>query len=150
MPSNHAQQDWIRKLVTAVDAVDDGPSATDLTEAPSLNYWRPLVSSKWTPVLWGIASGHPSLRSDYITTSPLVGINTAKGWARTASRWYVLKSPFAELEADVARSLGISDARTGFMEFELPGFRPLDDLTLLANILDERVNRIRLAAAEVG
>ena len=142
MPSIFAQKLWKQKLVAALAAADAGPSASDLVNAPALNHWRAFVTPKGSPFLFGLVSGHPRLGSRWITTSQLVGINPAHGWARTASRWYQLSCPFADLEAKVARGLGVSDAGPDFLQVGMPGCPSLDDMTKLSLLLSAWRNRI--------
>ncbi|WP_347813658.1 DUF6634 family protein [Shimia aestuarii] len=68
-------------------------------------------------------------------TSQLVAIDANIGWARTASRWYVLSQPFSDYEAKIAKSLGMEKASSGFVQTDVPGYRPLDDLSLLDELL---------------
>ena len=126
---------WAQKLRSAVTAADSGPSENDLAEAPMLTYWRPHVSRHGAPILWGIASGHPRLKGGWITTSQLVAIDVEQGWARTASRWYALGRPFADYERTIAKGLGMEEAPPGFVQMDVPGYRPRDDLALLDELL---------------
>lgn len=149
MPSNHTQKLWTQKLIAALAATDTGPSASDLVNAPILNHWRSLVTPKGSPFLFGMVSGHPRLGSRWITTSQLVGINPEAGWARTASRWYQLSCPFADLEAKVARGLGVSEEdRPDFLQVNMPAFQSLDDRTKLSLLLSAWRDRILQAEAE--
>lgn len=126
---------WAQKIRNATTAAEGGPLEYDLASAPVLNYWRPYVSYRGAPILWGIASGHPRLKEGWITTSQLVAIDVDRAWARTASRWYVLAHPFSDYEATIAEGLGMEDAPSGFVQIDLPGCRPLDDLSLLDELL---------------
>ncbi len=135
---------WAQKMRSAITAADAGPSETDLAGAPMLTYWRPHVSRHGALILWGIVSGHPSLRDGWITTSQLVAIDVAKGWARTASRWYALGQP----EATIAQGLGMEVAPAGFVQIDVPGYRPLDDMSLLDQLLVAWRDRILQAEAE--
>ena len=82
------QRIWIDKVLAAITAVEAGPSETDIADAPVLDCWRPLISRKGNMTIWSLVSGHPRLGNNQITTSQLVAIDAAQGWARTASRWY--------------------------------------------------------------
>jgi hypothetical protein len=126
---------WAQKIRTAITAADGGPSEHDLASAPALSYWRPHITHLGAPILWGMASGHPTLAEGWITTSQLVAIDVDRAWARTASRWYVLTQPFSAYEAKIAKGLGMEEAPSGFVQIELPGYRPLDDLSLLDELL---------------
>ncbi len=137
------QRIWIDKVLAAITAAEAGPSETDIADAPVLDCWRPLISRRGDLTLWGMVSGHPRLGNNQITTSQLVAIDAAQGWARTVSRWYRLARPFAEYEAEVARSLGARVTGPGFLQVEIIGFEPLDDPELLATLLDAYIKRIR-------
>lgn len=135
---------WAQKIRTAITAAEGGPSEHDLAGAPTLNYWRPHITRHGAPILWGMASGHPTLAEGWITTSQLVAIDANRAWARTASRWYVLAQPFSAYEAKIAEGLGMEEAPPGFVQVDLPGYRPLDDLSLLHELLGawrERMTR---------
>jgi len=134
---------WAQKLRSAITAADSGPSENDLAEAPMLTYWRPHVSRHGTPILWGMASGHPRLAKGWITTSQLVAIDVDQGWARTASRWYALGRPFSDYEAMIAEGFGIEEVPVGFVQIDLPGYRPLDDMSLLDQLLAAWRDRIQ-------
>jgi len=138
-----AQPHWAQKIRSAIKAADGGPSENDLAEAPVLNYWRPHVARHGAPILWGIASGHPRLKGGWITTSQLVAIDVDQGWARTASRWYALGRPFSDYEAMIAEGFGIEEVPVGFVQIDLPGYLPLDDLSLLDQLLMAWRDRIR-------
>lgn len=70
------QRIWIDKVLAALNAAEAGPTKADLSEAPVLDCWRPFFSRQGTPILWGIVSGHLSLRNtDHITTSQLVALD---------------------------------------------------------------------------
>ncbi|MBO9429586.1 DUF6634 family protein [Sulfitobacter sp. R18_1] len=126
---------WAQKLRSAIKAADAGPTETDLVDAPMLTYWRPHVSRLGAPILWGIASGHPRLTGGWITTSQLVAIDVDQGWARSASRWYALGRPFADYERTIAKDLGLEEAPSGFVQMDVPGYRPLNNLSLLDELL---------------
>lgn len=142
------QRIWVSKVLAATSAVETAPSEADLADAPVLDCWRPLISHRGDLILWGMVSGHPRLGNNQITTSQLIAVNTARGWARTASRWYRLAQPFAKYEAEVARSLGAKEFRPGFLQLEIVGFEPLDDPELLATLLDAYIKRILQIDAE--
>lgn len=114
------QRLWIDKVLAALNAAEAGPSEEDLSDAPMLDCWRPFFSRQGTPILWGIGSGHPSLRdNDHITTSQLVALDGQNIWARTVSRWYRLAQPFSGLEADLAEGLNMKEA-FGFLQVDIP------------------------------
>ncbi|WP_417271459.1 DUF6634 family protein [Celeribacter sp.] len=126
---------WAQKICAAITAAEGGPSEYDLAEAPVLNYWRPHITRHGAPILWGMVSKHPMVEKGWITTSQLVAIDANRRWARTASRWHVLAQPFSVYEARVAKDFGMDEAPSGFVRVDLPGYRPLDDLLLLDELL---------------
>ncbi|MEG3662782.1 DUF6634 family protein [Celeribacter halophilus] len=126
---------WAQKIRSAMKAVDAGVSEADLATAPNLTYWRPHISRQWAPILWGMVSGHPELSDGWITTSQLVAIDPNLRWARTASRWYALGPPFSEYEAIIAQGLKFEGAPAGFVQIEVPGYMPLDDMSRLDELL---------------
>jgi hypothetical protein len=126
---------WVQKIRSAINAADVGPTDADLAEAPVLDYWRPYISHQGAPILWGIASGHPKIKEGWVSTSQLVAIDPDKAWARTVSRWYALSNPFSDYEAIIARDLRIEKASPGFVQFDVPGYRPFDDMSLLGELL---------------
>ncbi|SFY44313.1 hypothetical protein SAMN04244548_04928 [Paracoccus pantotrophus] len=142
------QRAWISKVVAAIFAVETGPSALDLANAPVLDCWRPLISHRGDLILFGMVSGHPKLGDNQITTSQLIAINTAQGWARTVSRWYRLARSFAEYEAEVARTLDVKAIQPGFLKVHIAGFEPLEDPVLLTKLIDAYVGRIKEIDAE--
>lgn len=79
MNKKPAQPHWAKKIRSAIKAADGGPSETDLAVAPALSYWRPHVSQRGAPILWGMVSGHPALAEGWITTSQLVAIDANLG-----------------------------------------------------------------------
>lgn len=133
---------WAGKIRSAMKAVDAGAPEAGLARAPNLTYWRPHISRRWAPILWGMVSGHPKLSDGWITTSQLVAIDPDFRWARTASRWYALGQPFSEYEAMIARGLKFEGAPAGFVQIDVPGFRPLDDMSRLDELL--AVWRVRM------
>lgn len=137
------QYRWARKLRAALAAAETGPSGTNLAEAPHLNFWCPVVSAYGVPFLEGQVSDHPKLGNAWITTSQLIAIDLAKGWARTASRWYALARPFADYETQVARSLGMECAPPGFLQLTPSGLQPLEDARVLSRLLNMWAERIR-------
>ncbi|MBO9429629.1 DUF6634 family protein [Sulfitobacter sp. R18_1] len=150
MNKKPAQPHWAKKIRSAIKAADGGPSETNLAEAPVLNYWRPHVSRHGAPILWGMVSGHPTLASGWITTSQLVAIDANRGWARTASRWYKLGRHFSDYERSIAMGLGMEEVPSGFVQIDVPGCQPLDDLSLLDELLGAWRERIVFNAKGEG
>ena len=135
--------DWLDRLTVAIAAAEAGPTAHDLAAAPVIDLWRPLVSPTGVVVLCGFVAGHPRLGNALTRTSPLVGLDTGAGHARTVSRWYRL-----------GLGLPAADARTEHDPWSMypptPGFMPFEDLDTLSRLL--AVTRARImkfhAAAE--
>lgn len=131
------------RVLNAIAAAEAGPAEADLANAPVLDHWRPLMSGPHVLVLWGSVSGHPELGSDLITTTPLIALNTSRGWARTKSRWYRLARSFAEFGAELAASMGVQEPGPSFLQFDLPGYQPIRDMDLLDERLAAYILRVR-------
>lgn len=130
-------------ILASIAAAEAGPSEADLAEAPVIDRWLPLFSKPFNLLLWGEVTDHPELGSNFITTSQLLAVNAKAGWARTRSRWYRLGMPFAEFEAKLAESLGVKERGPDFLQMELPGFTPIKDPALLAELLAAYITRVR-------
>ncbi|MTH60892.1 DUF6634 family protein [Paracoccus litorisediminis] len=137
------QRIWFDRVLAAVAAAETGPSDADIASAPALDRWRPAISPQGHLILWGTVSGHPILGDNHITTSQLIAINAAAGWARTVSRWYRLAQPLAAFESDLMASMGPRPAEPARMLFELPGFQSIEDLELLPRLLAAYIRRVR-------
>lgn len=70
------------------------PTAEEIERAPRLSSWR--LSRRSVPCLLGNVEDHPILGSCDAVTSELFALDAAAGWARTASRFYLLASPATE------------------------------------------------------
>jgi len=134
---------WLDKVLRAIAAAETGPSETNLATAPVLTNWSPAISSRGHVILWGDVIGHPILDSDHITTSQLIAIDLAAGWARTASRWYRLEKPIAVLEAELAESMNGKAKHAGSIQFALSGFANINDPELLQRLLTTYIARVR-------
>ncbi|MBT0780845.1 DUF6634 family protein [Paracoccus sp. pheM1] len=139
-PENRAGLD---RALEAIAEAEAGPTVADLTGAPTIDHWRPLRSGSHTVVLWGNVSGHPLLGRDTTTTSPLLAIDVEARWARTKSRWYALGRPFAALEAELAKSMGVERPATDFIQFALPGYLPLESPDQLPELLANYIAWVR-------
>lgn len=131
------------KVLDVIAAAGAGPTATDLLDAPVLDVWHPLISRHGHVVLWDSVTGHPHLGDDNITTSRLIAIRPDAGWARTASRLYRLGRPFTKLESDLAAGMGAKETGADFLEFDLPGFQPIKDQDLRAELLAPCIRHVR-------
>ncbi len=75
---------WIR------DLSHQRPSVGELSAAPLLESWCPIVEDD-VPLLVGRVSGHPHLREGArVRTSPLMNLQPKAGWARSCNRFYRL------------------------------------------------------------
>jgi hypothetical protein len=81
--------DEIDAFLAAKEDAERGPNEQDLLDAPTLNPWR-IHQNHGSNVLYlyGRVQNHPTIKDEFLTTSPLLGFDHAAGWARTRSRWY--------------------------------------------------------------
>lgn len=79
----------IDELARAVEDAESGPTTEALDGAPVLSDWR-LVLSGTMLLAEGDIEGHPTIKDPWIRTSPVLAFDTAAGWMRTRSRWYIL------------------------------------------------------------
>jgi hypothetical protein len=71
-------------------AQSNGPSSSDLRDAPVLNDWHVMLCQ--VPVLVGNVVGHPDRPNGAIVTSQLYALDyDSRAWARTMNRWYQLR-----------------------------------------------------------
>lgn len=85
--------DRLRDLADDAEAVAAGlgPTAADLAGAPVLDGWdRDAVAA---PILRGRVSGHPNVVENHRVRTSEVFLTDHRTWARTLSRWYVLRTP---------------------------------------------------------
>lgn len=100
-------QFFIRRSRAALAALERGPTAEDLVDAPLAELWIPAIKDGTNlPVLWGHVTGHPLLETCSVRTSPLLGLSRKAGWARTFSQWYRLGEPIPIMQ-------GMSDIDLG-------------------------------------
>jgi hypothetical protein len=59
--------------------------------APEINQWA--LAKRAVPCLIGNVTGHPTLGNGATATSELFYIDPERGYARTLSRWYHLRTP---------------------------------------------------------
>lgn len=85
--------DRLRDLADDAEAVAAGlgPSAADLAGAPVLDGWDCDVVA--APILRGRVSGHPNIAENHGVRTSEVFLTDRRTWARTLSRWYVLRAP---------------------------------------------------------
>lgn len=68
---------------------EGGLSPADLENAPILSDWSRVGLS-----LAGVVTGHPKIEDGhYCITSAVLMIDPDKAWARTVSRFYILRDP---------------------------------------------------------
>ena len=84
-----------RAIADDLDRIAPGwhPCEDELRDAPRMWEWR--VVEYPVPHLVGIVLGHPLLRDGEIRTSELLTYDPERGYARTVSRFYRLKSASA-------------------------------------------------------
>lgn len=95
MTNHHIDAQTRQNLQTALRALTEaeaGPDAATLFAAPILTLWQPILLHH-NLCLAGEVTGHPHLRADWITTSPLIALAPDLTWARTLSRLYRLGTP---------------------------------------------------------
>jgi len=85
--------DRLRDLADDMEAVEAGfgPAESDLAGAPVLDGWSQDVIA--TPILKGRVSGHPDIPEGRRVRTSEVYLTDRLTWARTLSRWYVLRTP---------------------------------------------------------
>ena len=133
---------WFDKVLRAITAVENGPSAADLAQAPLLSDWKPAISSLGHVMLWGEVTDHPILGNASITTSQLIAINSEAGWARTASRWYRLGRDVDAVDTELTESLQGKGPLAGSFKLIPPGFTNINDPELLAQFLAKFIERV--------
>lgn len=84
-------RDALAAFCDHLDALTDAePDATTLAAAPRLDRWTAITHRDAVSLL-GCVTGHPRLRDGArATSSPLLRVAPAAGWARTWSRYYTL------------------------------------------------------------
>ncbi|SFU97647.1 MULTISPECIES: DUF6634 family protein [unclassified Methylobacterium] len=83
----------LRDLADDVEAAEAGlkPTAADLADAPVLDGWS--CDAVAAPVLKGRVSGHPGIPEGHRVRTSEVYLTDRATFARTLSRWYVLRAP---------------------------------------------------------
>jgi hypothetical protein len=94
---HHIEPDLAKKLRTLADdleriRVGGAPVATDLSEAPLIVDWRPVISPLGLR-LTGFVAGHPRLGNTRAMTSQVWAAGPDGAWIRTLSRFYRLGLP---------------------------------------------------------
>ena len=85
--------DRLRELADDIEAVEAGlgPTPADLAGAPVLDGWS--YDAVAAPILKGRVSGHPCIAEGHRARTSEVYLTDRTTWARTLSRWYVLRTP---------------------------------------------------------
>ncbi|MET3414020.1 DUF6634 family protein [Methylobacterium sp. 1030] len=85
--------DRLRDLADDIEAVEAGfgPTQADLVGAPVLDGWS--YDAVASPILKGRVSGHPCIAEGHRARTSEVFLTDRATWARTLSRWYVLRAP---------------------------------------------------------
>lgn len=143
-------QHHLKSVLAAIRAVEVGPSPAEIATAPQFELWRPLVSSFGSPVLWGKIIDHPRLGTTMMTTSRLIAINRAAGWARSLSRWFRLGEPYSDAQAVQPGPISLTAAEHNIITFEATGYTPLDDPARLDGILADFISQARKVAVARG
>jgi hypothetical protein len=113
--------DWHEQLEEFLAHVKDlssiSPTDAILDDAPVLSQWCAVHLGAY-PHLFGQVDGHPRLGNQrYIATSPYFLIDQAGAWARTWSRFYVLR---AYDEGTMGRAKGRRAIEEGVELIRLP------------------------------
>jgi len=66
------------------------PTEEELAGAPLLSAWYLYPARPGVLVLVGDVSGHPTLKDGPVTTSRVLAVDEAAGWAQTLNRLYKL------------------------------------------------------------
>lgn len=81
-------------MTDAAAAVIAGPSPDEIAKSPLLRNWSFTILWNGSLALAGMVQDSPDFAdNDAIVTSPLGHLDTARGIARTRSRWYRLGRP---------------------------------------------------------
>lgn len=85
--------DRLRELADDIEAIEAGlgPTPADLAGAPVLDGWS--YDAVAAPILKGRVSGHPCIAEGHRARTSEVYLTDHATWARTLSRWYVLRTP---------------------------------------------------------
>ncbi len=88
--------DLTRRLRALADDLDriaagQGPSETELSEAPLLTGWGLVAEPAFR--MAGHVEGHPDCGPGFVMTSPLWHVDRSLTWGRTLSRLYRLGVP---------------------------------------------------------
>ncbi|WP_312529541.1 DUF6634 family protein [Paracoccus sp. (in: a-proteobacteria)] len=143
------QSRQLNRALDAIRAAEREPTAAELSASPRMTFWRQMLDHRNMPVLWGEVTDHPKLGTTSMTSSRLIALDRAAGWARTISRWYRLGKIFEAVEGQPARELGTPAARLAISSFELPGFQSIDDPEKLDLLLSAYITLIRKIEAEL-
>lgn len=80
-----------QKMSDAASAVLAGPSPDEIADSPLLRDWSVTIRWDVSLALAGVVQDSPDFAdNEAIAASPLVHLDTARGIARTRSRWYRL------------------------------------------------------------
>lgn len=151
MPQDfHADlEENLLKAESAIKAVEAGVTDEQLRRAPILDLWLPGMFRD-APCLWGQVQDHPVLGRDDIISSPLVGLDVDRGWARSCSRWYRLGRPFFKFQHDLCAHLNGAGSSGAHVMFEFPGFHPIENLEIAQEEIAEYVALVRERCTERG
>lgn len=126
---------WIDRALQAIVEAEAGPSTADIASAPILSDWTSAICLFGNVNLVGSVTKHPTLESQIISTSHLIAINPAAGWARTMSRWYQLAQPVPMTNRAMAQRFGMDPETAAMTRFTLTGMVTLDHMPTLNEFL---------------
>ena len=94
---DHIEPDLAEKLRTLADDLEQirvggAPVAADLSKAPLMTEWRPVISPLGLRLM-GFVAGHPRLGNTRVMTSQVWAAGPVGAWIRTLSRFYRLGLP---------------------------------------------------------
>jgi hypothetical protein len=76
--------------------IGSAPVAADLSKAPLMTDWRPVISPLGLRLM-GFVAGHPRLGNTHAMTSQVWAAGPDGAWIRTLSRFYRLGFPFTTM-----------------------------------------------------
>lgn len=94
--------------------------------------------------LLGEVIDHPTLGTDDILTSPIVGLNRSECWVRTLSRWYRLGKPLFAIRNGLADQLRDPAGNPASVRFDCPGLLVIEDPDTVDHLIAKFVNLVRL------
>jgi hypothetical protein len=81
----------LQSLVSDLGNLENNRSPLHLASCVQIDQWA--IAQRAVPCLIGNVTGHPTLGNGPTATSELFYMDTERGYARTLSRWYRLRTP---------------------------------------------------------